>query len=730
LKAPNFLLTGNRRFLFVPFLFHSTLPMSTTFTYPPSPADIPEGLTRMASSYRTRAWLAVGAIILFFLLYFALVAALGFLVYIAIFYPIEHINKLTIFMKLAAIAGAAMVFIFTLKFIFKLKNHKPQDRIKLPKSDYPELWEFVYQICKETGAPKPKAIYADPNVNAYVHYTNMWLSLFLPVRKELTIGMGLVSCLNMSEFKAVIAHEFGHFAQRSMKIGSYIHSANTIIHDMIYSRDAWDRTLEQWRQSDIRLAVVAWAITPVVWGIRQLLGLFYSLLNIMHSSLSREMEFNADKYAVRAAGSEAIVSALWKLDDGATTWNQTLNHAYVASQKDLFVENVYAHNQLAMKRITSEQQVRLQALPTDERGGTRFFTSSENAKVGMYASHPPNDLRENSAKTPFVPCELDERSPWELFGTASTLQQSMTNFLYEMMGKKPEAFVEEEEFEAFIQTESQGKELFERYANNFVERFTSLPTEEEMHQVSIGSEPPLLEQIEAHRLEAAELMAPVKECDIQIQKAVAIAEGTTKEKEVDVLGETYPKKMIQEAYNTLIRHREHLLNDTFKEWDVRFAALHLELSRQLHRDQELKNLYAQHRKIATFYQRVIQMRGWLYGIIQELQEAEEVTEARLAQTSQEIRGEIAKLSAEFDKLGVDHFVPFGNVHTPEELRKAVLSHGHFQLETSNIFDNDGFGRIVQQVETAGTHLLRVEQRSLAAILLLHEELKAEMMAVA
>jgi Zn-dependent protease with chaperone function len=218
------------------------------------------------------------------------------------------VNKWTILMKLGAIAGSVMLFAFTLKFIFKLKNHKPTNRIKLEKNEHKDLWGFVYQICKETGAPKPKSIYVDPDVNAYVSYTNMWLSLFLPVKKELTIGLGLVSCLNLSEFKAVVSHEFGHFAQSSMKIGSYIMSANTIIYDMIFSRDKWDNILDQWRASDIRLSAAAWVITPIIWIIRQTLSLFYQFLNIMYSSLSREMEFNADKVAVSTTGSEAIIS--------------------------------------------------------------------------------------------------------------------------------------------------------------------------------------------------------------------------------------------------------------------------------------------------------------------------------------------------------------------------------------------------------------------------------------
>lgn len=271
--------------------------MSTPY-YLKSPVNVSKELTGLTSSYQLKAFLAILAILVFFILYTAMVVALGYLVYYAFSYNIVTANRLTILMKIGAIAGAVMLFVFTLKFVFNLKNHKPDNRIKLVKEEHPNLWGFVDQICKETGAPKPKSIFVDPDVNAYVSYTNMWLSLFLPVKKELTIGLGLVSCLNLSEFKAVISHEFGHFAQSSMKIGSYIMSANTIIHDMIFSRDRWDELLDQWKASDIRLSAAAWVITPVIWLIRQILKLFYQFLNIMYSSLSREMEFNADKVAI------------------------------------------------------------------------------------------------------------------------------------------------------------------------------------------------------------------------------------------------------------------------------------------------------------------------------------------------------------------------------------------------------------------------------------------------
>jgi Zn-dependent protease with chaperone function len=39
-------------------------------------------------------------------------------------------------------------------------------------------------------------------------------------RKNLQIGIGLVNSVTVSEFKAVLAHEFGHFSQRSMKVAA------------------------------------------------------------------------------------------------------------------------------------------------------------------------------------------------------------------------------------------------------------------------------------------------------------------------------------------------------------------------------------------------------------------------------------------------------------------------------------------------------------------------------
>ncbi len=696
--------------------------MTSTY-YPESPKATTRKLTSLTSSYRLRASLAVLAIILFFVLYFALVAGLAYLVYYSFTYDIGRVNKFSILMKIGAIAGAVMLFVFTLKFVFKLKNPKRTNRIRLVKKEQPELWAFVNRICKETGAPKPKAIYVDPDVNAYVSYSNMWLSLFLPVKKELTIGLGLVSCLNLSEFKAVMAHEFGHFAQSSMKIGSYIISANTIIHDMIFSRDKWDDLLDQWRGADIRLSFAAWIITPVIWIIRQILNLFYQFLNIMYSSLSREMEFNADKVAVSTTGSEAIVSALWKLDGGSQHWNSTMNHAYVASQKKMFVSNLYEHNNLAIGRTSETQKAQLEELPVDERGGRLFFTSSENSKVGMYASHPPNDQREHNAKIPFIDCEEDHRSPWLLFANKEELQEKMTQLIYkEYLNKTQESITSAEVFEKFIQDESKGSDLLSEFENTFENRYLHIPEKDVLLRKMTEYKDAGTDAITKLKKQLTQLMDPVREIEAIMLKAQQIANGTIKDKAFSFNGETYKKKDLHEGYNKLFAKREQIFNEDFKEWDTSFCALHLALAEKVGKKNELMKYYEQHNGIANVYKTLANVKTSIYNELAQLQSRSDVTEGEVRTFGHKVNDRVYSVNAEMDKLSSLDFVPLPNIETVSELKEAIIEGSEFKKYRGNMFEGEGFSTVMTQVENAIAHCQRIEQKSIGTILLFQKEM--------
>lgn len=691
--------------------------------YPESPKELPLKLTSLPSSYKFKAFFAIVAILLFFALYTALVIGLGYLVYRAFIYNLEYINTITILLKIGSIAGSVMLLIFTLKFFIKLKNHKPENRIKLKKEEHKELWSFINKICKETGAPKPKNIYIDPDVNAYVAYSNVWLSLFLPIKKELTIGLGLTSCLNLSEFKAVISHEFGHFAQSSMKIGSYINSANTIIHDMIYSRDKWDDILDQWRASDLRLSAAAWAITPLIWIIRHVLALFYQFLNIMYSSLSREMEFNADKVAVSTSGSNAIISALWKLDTGFENWNTTLSNAFLASKKKLFVKNLYLHNNLAIERTKDNLNTKLENLPIDKRGGKKFFTNSEVSKANMYASHPPNDKREHNAKIPFIACNEDARSPWLLFNNDTDLQEKMTALIHKKyINKTPEKFSKAIVFENFIEQEQQGKELAEEYLNTFHDRFLHIDEEKELlikaDSISDFSD----KSIDTLKVDLAALMKPVKEIDLLLEKATKIAEGTSKETSFKYQEKEFTKKTLQEGYLFLVQEKEKLYNTKFKDWDTKFCATYVSIANKKGKKEDLLKIYRQHTVISEIYREIVATKNTIFNELNDLQTKTDLEQNVVTSFGNRIKDMHYQLNETLLKIDTIEFIPLPNIDDIPEFKEAIIDHGNFERKVGLIFENGEFNNIANELEAAVFNCQRVEQKNIALILSFHKNL--------
>jgi len=672
-----------------------------------------------------KAALAVLAIILFFVLYLSLVIGLGYLVYLSIKYPLTEINKMTILGKIGAISGSAMLFAFTLKFIFKLKNHKPDNRIKLNIEDQPTIFSFTKMICRDTGAPKPKSIFVDPDVNAYVSYSNIWKSLFFPVKKELTIGMGLISSLNLSEFKAVISHEFGHFAQRSMKIGSYIMSANTIIHDMIFERDKWDEALAQWRGTDLRLAFIAWIITPIVWLIRQLLNLFYQFLNIMHASLSREMEFNADKVAVATTGSESIISGLWKLDNAQMQWNSTLNHIYLASQKSIYVNNIYSAYNEALENTITMQRVLFDELPNDNRGGKLYFSTNTTSKSNMYASHPPNDLREANAKQPYIHCPIDDRSPWILFDEDEKIQQEMTSMLYEKYFNTSEYDASPyESFRKFVHAENHGLELLNAYSRNFNSRFLTIP-DDDLFKIALSkTDKTVYPSTEELQDEVKILMEPIQYLNDKITQVQEIAQGQSNLNSITIDNKTYRKNEMESAFQVLNEKREQICNTAFVEWDRVFCLSYFQRSNDPEITDKLYSSFIQYDYIKSVYLLLIKTRTMIHERLAGFEGRNDVTDAQISFFADDIAEAMKNVNDALLKLNQIKFVSLPNIDSAQELVKLIVEREAFDTGSAHMFQTNRFNKLMESLDAGIYHCERIEQKSIITILLLHEDIDA------
>src|SRR5690348_2582185 len=136
-----------------------------------------------------------------------------------------------------------MVLYFLFKFLFKSSTVNRSAMKEITEKEHPMLFDFLERVARETQTRFPKKAYVSPHVNAFVFYNSNSWSMFLRVRQNLNIGLGLVNCVRISEFKAIIAHEFGHFSQKSMALGSYVYNVHPIIHDMLFDHPEYEDTL-------------------------------------------------------------------------------------------------------------------------------------------------------------------------------------------------------------------------------------------------------------------------------------------------------------------------------------------------------------------------------------------------------------------------------------------------------------------------------------------------------
>jgi Zn-dependent protease with chaperone function len=438
--------------------------MAKMSLYPSSPPGVPADLTAPSPKYKTQALLVLFALALFFMLYFGL---MFFCVAYALWavFLLAFQDGLWWIIKLVALLlciPAGILFIYLVKNLFKFERARKDFRIEIFEDEHPRLFEFIRQVCAETGAPFPKHVYVDYLVNAAaILETTSFIQMFIPSGRSLLIGLGLVNTINLTEFKALLAHEFGHFSQKSMKIGNYVYTMRGIVAQVVYGDDWFDRFIIAWSQLDPRIAWPAYICRGILWILRKIIYMMWYVVVFFDMALSRQMEFNADLIAVALTGSDAPVHLLHRSYIGQASFSQGVNDLKVAMDHHLYTSDLFYHQSAAVnliRRKNKEKDARLEeppTLPPDPNETTQVFEEEDDKVAEMWSTHPSCFDREQNAKALYIRTDFDQRSPWLLFDNVEELRERVTYKFYRFYFKIPKDVIlaHPEEVQGFIDDE-------------------------------------------------------------------------------------------------------------------------------------------------------------------------------------------------------------------------------------------------------------------------------------
>lgn len=175
---------------------------------------------------------------------------------------------------------------------------------RLTAEENPELFRVIEDVARDTDQSMPADVFLVSDLNAFV--TERGGVMGLGSRRVMGLGLPLLQVLSVSELRAVVAHEFGHFHGGDTKLGPWIYK----------TRSAMGRTLETLSSSE--MGFMAIVMLPF-------LAYQKLFLRVTHA-ISRAQEYAADALAARTQGAHHLTDGLRKIHGAAMAFGPYLGN--------------------------------------------------------------------------------------------------------------------------------------------------------------------------------------------------------------------------------------------------------------------------------------------------------------------------------------------------------------------------------------------------------------------
>jgi heat shock protein HtpX len=329
------------------------------------------------------AILAIFMVFLSYLFILVLAVACVYLPWLVVT-NVANFNTLVLFLGGIAVAGVMLWSLIPQRDKFEAPG------LLLEPTSHPRLFTEIQGIAAALHEPVPRYVYLIGDPNAWVADRGGFMGI--GSRRVMGLGLPLLAALNVSQFRAILAHEFAHYYGGDTSLGPWLHRTQM----------AMIRTFQGIGSiGEMRLPAVVAILYTVVFGILK----FYWLLFLRAINfVSRKQEYRADELACIVAGPVSLISGLRRVHASALAWS-----AYWRTEVAPMLGSG------CLPSITGGFSQFLSAPSIAKDVQTGLEAQIRDAKTEPYDSHPPLRDRIDAAKLLTVPSPPDDRQPaWSL----------------------------------------------------------------------------------------------------------------------------------------------------------------------------------------------------------------------------------------------------------------------------------------------------------------------------
>jgi Zn-dependent protease with chaperone function len=286
------------------------------------------------------------------------------------------------------VAGVLVAGVMLWALIPRRDSFEPPG-VRLDHAVHHALFAELQTIAGTLGEPVPE-VYLIGDSNAWVAERGGRLGF--GTRRIMGIGLPLLGALNVSELRAVLAHEFAHYYDGDTSLGPWLRRTQM----------AMIRTLQSMESiAKLRLHALVTAVFAVVGGI---LESYWRVFLRAIKFMSRKQEFRADELACLIAGSASLVGGLRRTQAAAAVWPTFWNNAAAPLLSSGCLPPLARSFSQFLIKPDIAQQVE-----------TGIENQLQSAELQPYDSHPPLRDRIAAARTMTVlAVPEDSRPAWSL----------------------------------------------------------------------------------------------------------------------------------------------------------------------------------------------------------------------------------------------------------------------------------------------------------------------------
>lgn len=214
------------------------------------------------------------------------------------YYVIRYHNDHELPVQLTIISLGGGLLLWEMIKSFRFRVTLPKTFRPITEREYPALFAIINEVTTSLNLSPIRKVYICPDATAAVFIQPQLRNILFEPKRNLVVGLGFLTQMDDDEIRAMLYHEFGHYAQEEMRNSISVYTIGQFSQSFVSIKEL--KKQGTW-ETQMKLQLLLFTYFAI-W--------ICNRINKAYSRLAKQMEYDADDVAVKYVGASTLQRAL------------------------------------------------------------------------------------------------------------------------------------------------------------------------------------------------------------------------------------------------------------------------------------------------------------------------------------------------------------------------------------------------------------------------------------